>query len=396
MRSARDIKALAKKIEFEPDRAANKRILSVAEATLDGRTKSVSVRKGRSLMQSPFVKSTAAAVVVVVIGLSVHFLGGSLDGTNIALADVLAQVREFRPYRCRVTVTENGEETRSYTQERLTLSRRREIFADGSIMVIDLSIPKELFLDPNQMQAHEHWPDWEPRTDFDLLAHVEAMQNGKTERLGTKTLEGHTAVGFHAAGPANDLTLWADVRTKLPVLFQIIHTQGGRKIVLDQFAFDVPFDAALFETVAPEGYEVKKTGKGYTDVPPVGEGLAEEPLLTGLKVVAEFLDGVFPPAIELPKLQQALRQYIKDNQLSEEEVQRRLLPVSDYWTKAVWYLNALRHQDQVKDLQYIGQGVRLGEAETPIMWWQPADSPTYRVIYGDLSVKDLQPDELPK
>jgi hypothetical protein len=128
----------------------------------------------------------------------------------------------------------------------------------------------------------------------------------------------------------------------------------------------------------------------------VGEGLPEEPLLTGLKTVAEFLDGVFPPAIELPKLQQTMRQYIAEHNLSDEEKEERLLPVSDSWTKAVWYLNQLRHRDGVKDLQYAGGGVRLDDGKTAILWWRPQDSPTYRVIYGDLTVRDLQPEEVPK
>jgi hypothetical protein len=398
MKSAADIEALARRIAFEPDAEADERILSNAEAALSSRTEAMGVerthRKWSDLMRSRMIQ--LAAAVVVLVGLGVHFLGGSIDGASVALADVLAQMEEFRPYRCRVTVTEDGKEARTYTLERLSWTQRREIFPDGSIMVIDLSIPKELFLDPAKKQAREHWLDMEPLSDFDLLAQVKAMHEGNTEQLGAKPMGGHTAVGFRVSGPPNDLTLWADTHTKLPVLFQIIHGQVGRKIVLDRFAFDVSLDAALFETVAPDGFQVKKTGKGYTDVPHVSEGLAEEPLLTGLKVLAEFLDGAFPPAIELPELQQTLRQYIEDNNLSDEQVQERLLPVSDYWTRANRYINDMRHRQRVQDLHYTGHGVRLGDAQTPIMWWQPPDSPTYRVIYADLTIGDLRPDELPK
>jgi len=112
--------------------------------------------------------------------------------------------------------------------------------------------------------------------------------------------------------------------------------------------------------------------------------------------MAGFFDGEFPPTIELSGLQQAMRQYVKDNNLSEEEKEERLIPVSDYWTRAVWYLNSLRHGLKVKDFQYRGSGVKLADNNTPILWWQYQDSPTYRVIYGDLTIKDLRPDELPK
>jgi hypothetical protein len=141
---------------------------------------------------------------------------------------------------------------------------------------------------------------------------------------------------------------------------------------------------------------VKKTGKGYTSMPHVGEGLPEEPLLTGLKAVADALEGVFPPAIELAKLQDTLRQYIADHKFSDEQKEKWLLPVSDYWTRAVWHLNRLQGVDRVQNLQWRGGGVRLGDGKTAIMWWQYQGASTYRVIYGDLTVRDLQPDELPQ
>jgi hypothetical protein len=45
---------------------------------------------------------------------------------------------------------------------------------------------------------------------------------------------------------------------------------------------------------------------------------------------------------------------------------------------------------------YAGKGVKLGDAQTVIFWYQPKGSQTYRVIYGDLSVKDVAPNDLPK
>lgn len=45
---------------------------------------------------------------------------------------------------------------------------------------------------------------------------------------------------------------------------------------------------------------------------------------------------------------------------------------------------------------YAGSGVKLGDASKPIFWYQPQGSQTYRVIYGDLSAKDVAPENLPK
>ena len=45
---------------------------------------------------------------------------------------------------------------------------------------------------------------------------------------------------------------------------------------------------------------------------------------------------------------------------------------------------------------YAGKGVKFGDANTPVFWYRPEGSKTYRVIYGDLSVKDVAPENLPK
>jgi outer membrane lipoprotein-sorting protein len=44
---------------------------------------------------------------------------------------------------------------------------------------------------------------------------------------------------------------------------------------------------------------------------------------------------------------------------------------------------------------YAGKGVSLGAADTPIFWYRPKDAKQGRVIYGDLSVKDVPLDQLP-
>jgi len=46
--------------------------------------------------------------------------------------------------------------------------------------------------------------------------------------------------------------------------------------------------------------------------------------------------------------------------------------------------------------RYAGENVKFGDAQTPVFWYQPAGSQMYRVIYGDLSVKDVAPEHLPK
>ena len=52
----------------------------------------------------------------------------------------------------------------------------------------------------------------------------------------------------------------------------------------------------------------------------------------------------------------------------------------------------LRENDGWK---YAGKGVKLGDANTPVFWYVPKDSKQGRVIYGDLSVREVPADQLP-
>jgi hypothetical protein len=45
--------------------------------------------------------------------------------------------------------------------------------------------------------------------------------------------------------------------------------------------------------------------------------------------------------------------------------------------------------------RYAGENVKYGDVQTPIFRYRPEGSQTYRVIYGDLSVKDVAPEDLP-
>ena len=63
------------------------------------------------------------------------------------------------------------------------------------------------------------------------------------------------------------------------------------------------------------------------------------------------------------------------------------------FAKGMLFHQILESQGQWK---YAGAGVKLGDASKAIFWYQPQGSATWRVIYGDLSVKDVTPENLPK
>ena len=45
---------------------------------------------------------------------------------------------------------------------------------------------------------------------------------------------------------------------------------------------------------------------------------------------------------------------------------------------------------------YAGAGVKLGDASKAVYWYKPKGTSTWRVIYGDLSVKEVAQENLPE
>ena len=48
------------------------------------------------------------------------------------------------------------------------------------------------------------------------------------------------------------------------------------------------------------------------------------------------------------------------------------------------------------DWHYASKDAKFGDADTAIFWYRPENSKTYRVIYGDMRVEDVAPENLPK
>ena len=75
-----------------------------------------------------------------------------------------------------------------------------------------------------------------------------------------------------------------------------------------------------------------------------------------------------------------------------EDSQKELMQVQIPLQRGLLFVFTLPSE---ADYHYAGKGVSLGAAEKPIFWYRPKDAKQGRVIYGDLSVKDVPLDQLP-
>ncbi len=269
--------------------------------------------------------------------------------------------------------------------------RRRLSTVDGSVSIIDLEASRILVLSEEEKEAQfmsmEGLPSMPNYLDHlkNLITSLQDSPHFVVEELGEREVQGKVLLGFCARHPKAEATIWADAETGLPV--RIEDVQGQLRIICRNMKFDVEMDETLFSMEAPEGYTLKE--ESTLDL----LGATEADFIEGLRLLAEvFGDGTFPEGVAVEdylKQAPALVEQFKAMNLSDEEE-------AEYGRKLQNYILFTRFFKGQGEWTYRGQGVTLGAEETPIFWYQPQDSETFRVIYGDLRVEDVAAEDLPQ
>jgi hypothetical protein len=137
---------------------------------------------------------------------------------------------------------------------------------------------------------------------------------------------------------------------------------------------------------APEGYVVQDAGGiDFSES-------SESAFIETLRIWAEIIEGgQFPESINLedvvkigPKFDQGMKRAGLTDQQQTEVAMR--------WGQGLVFIRFFKGQGQ---WHYAGAGVKLGDGEKPIFWYQPQGSQTWRVIYGNLHVEDVEEQHLP-
>jgi hypothetical protein len=150
---------------------------------------------------------------------------------------------------------------------------------------------------------------------------------------------------------------------------------GSSKATATDWQFDKPLEPKLFAMEVPEGYalqhQIDLSHAGIEDV----AGM--------LRIWVEARGGVFPDSLAPTQFQSEYRGPATAPTPQEEQHLAQTLG------------SAFLFLSQQGQATYAGKGVRLGDAATPIYWYQPRDSATATVIYGDLSIHEVDPAMLP-
>ena len=364
----------------------------------------------RTIMRSRITKLAAAAVIIIAVLVGIHQFGGSAP----AFAEVIQPLLTARTATFKITLNIEGAPAQTRHCMFMEPGRMREVLPSGVIQIEDKPKGKEMRLYPAEKKAVIYEmtdiPEDEQRSNNwfhrirECIRQAQQTEDKSVTFLGKQKINGAKAFGYRVAKNVDlmNMTVWVDAETLLPTWIEyslagsVPRVEGT--IICSDIVFNENLDESLFNIQVPEGYESQTMQYNYEPRKRPGE----EDLMQALSLWSDKTDGKFPSELNMRRAVEFV-QSIRDRMGLEFE-KGKAQDISNpklhefYRIRRRIYrgIGFVQYLPSESDWHYAGEGVKLGDADKPIFWYRPQGSDTYRVIYGDLSVKDVTPENLPK
>jgi outer membrane lipoprotein-sorting protein len=380
----------------------------VLEAGLEVHVVPLSAKRSvRSISRIARIAVAASLLVAAGIGISLLTVSSS---SNIAFATVVDMLERLHSATFDMTMRMDGRNTVTMrakglflapSRQRIEAARKGDRFGD-MVIIADYDTAKGIVLLPSaKMAVVIDSKTIKDQINNPMTCIFETMRclvregrnrSGKeVAPIGSKEIDGQTVVGFQAHCSMGDMTLWADPQTARPVRIDLKMPAMKTHGVLTNFHYDVPLNPSLFSLKPPPGYFIHRMDVG----PPLEDGLVET-----LRAVAEERDGMFPAELgmnrevvdaleaiatpDVAAIAMAGEENAVDVVMSTQQLQQK------YMQGILFYMSLTPENDA----HYAGRGVKLGTPSRPIFWYKPTGADRFRVIYADLRVKKMSPDEV--
>jgi hypothetical protein len=423
---------------LETDVGALQRQHSQAVAFLDPQRTIAFARRRRMMSRAAIFAAVAVVLVCVWLGLT-HF--GMVGPETDAFAETLAQIEKAKTITWKHTVYEHvrskdGKRTWFLTEvmedayKAPGLYRRAWLDDKGQLQMVEITDAvrgrKLTYNVERKMATLQSIAPIPAHEFFDPFSFSRRNLNtANLEWVGTKTTASGKANVFrdrrptrvgHKPDRGNDL--WIDAMTKQLVavcdpsadVYDPDHDpvrdnppeasrsgmtmMGGRS---HDIRYDVPLDDSLFRTDAPEGYTVEVKPR---------DRITEKEMIDYVGIVADANGKMFPDGLDGPCICDVINRALDKPRKDYTPPERRLYDTDQRY--GVRFGNSLApiavffHEDPdrvVKDsFRYLGKGVKLGDKDRIVCWYKLKDAKdpnTYRVLFGNLTVKDVAPVDLP-
>jgi hypothetical protein len=394
------------------------------------------LQQGRSIckmaMKKPIMKLSVVVLMVFIVVILMKPFGSN---HNVAYAQVLEQVEKAKTMTWKETyyvqsISKDGQrkwidiQTRQCAYKSPGLYR---IVYDATIhgqvrheVVVDTINLKKLTLNVDGKQAilsEIAFPIYDPRGPFTWQE--EYIKGHDLEWVGSREVKSGEVNLFRSSfrDRANNedwsYDFWIDVGNKKLVSVQI----PGANIydpekdptfnntpekdwcikeplctIMHDIKLDVKLDESLFRFEVPQDYTIQTEQR---------EQVPEEQAIDFLGALAEYYDGVFPDQLFpfLDNFSDELNEIEGKAECDRTAIEQRLIEMVNYYKLAGLYMLPITHflEDHTieKSFRYLGKGVSLGDKDRIICWYRPKNSKTFRVVYGDLSVTDIEPENIP-
>ncbi len=376
------------------------------------------------------LKLAAAAAIFVGVCLGLPRLGHKQE-SNTAFAQILEQIEQAKAMTWRLTfynhvTSKDGQRIWVETETREMAYKAPGLYREvlhptghGQIehtCITDAANLKSLSLVPADKRASIRElavTTQDPRGPFTSAR--EHMNNSDLEWVGKKTTANGEVNVFRRAFKQPDgrdwsYDFWVDAKTKRLVAVQIPgadiydpEADPARRNPIEKewstmtpaccLQYDIDFDAelddSLFSLEPPPGYTIRTEQRAQ---------VTEKEMVDYLGIMAEYNDKTFPDrpySIDSDRLNEIYDKAKEDRTAAEQ----KLLETVDHYKMAS--LNMMPTGHFIEDhtvkgsFRYLGKGVKLGDKDRIVCWYKLKDAVTYRVVYGDLSIKDVPAEDLP-
>lgn len=336
------------------------------------------------IMKSQMIKIAAAAIIIIAV-----LIGINPFKPSITIGQVIEPILNARTII--FDIIPGTDETGTVIHHIVVGSRIRRTISNmpNITLVVDFESDKILFLDSEEKTAY--YADIQGEFSNTTQNYVKFLwdvingikDNPDIEKLDEQIIDGREAVGFRGRGPNIEVTIWADSKTAFPI--RINHRIGQKYSILKNFELDVPVDESLLNMDIPPGYTLKDAQMDLGNS-------TEQDFVESLRVWAEVIgDGIFPDSMGNENTDIALLvQKLDQMNISEEKATQMVYAFG----KGMMFRGIINRRGD--EWKYVGARVKLGEARKAVFWYEPEDSDTYRVIYGDLHVEDVAQENLPE
>jgi hypothetical protein len=157
------------------------------------------------------------------------------------------------------------------------------------------------------------------------------------------------------------------------------------EIVYDNFQWDIQIEPGLLKPEIPDDYELITQGKWET-------GNEGEEIIEVLRLFVEFADGKYPASLKTMTVAKAITPALKKrfppgSPEPSKELIARLTKID-----MVGMMYTTLEKDG-KDPAYYGDKVSIESPNAVLFRWK-IDDDTYRVVFGNLSTKDVSAEKL--